>query len=76
MLTRQTTNYGKVYTLGFYYFPGPLNGIILARTSNRTLSMIGSCIMTVSLVGFAYSPNVECMFVAYAFYGKYFFNIL
>ena len=52
------------------FISGPLNGIIQAKTSTRTLSMIGSCIITVSLVGFAYSPTVECLFVAYAFYGK------
>ena len=43
-------------------FTGPLNGILLSKTSNRTLSMIGVSLMTSSLVVFAYLQRYEYMY--------------
>ena len=50
---------------------GPLNGMLLARTSTRFVSSLGVCLMTVSLVAFAYVP-VDYMYLAYGVgYGMY-----
>ncbi|XP_067942235.1 monocarboxylate transporter 12-B-like [Watersipora subatra] len=47
----------------------PLNGIILAKTSHRTLGLIAVSLMSLSLVAFAYLPKLEYM---YPFFGVVF----
>lgn len=46
--------------------------MILAKTSHRVIAMTGICLMTISLVAFAYSTRIEYAFAAYALYGRNF----
>ena len=50
---------------------GPMNGLLMARTSNRFVAGIGAVLLVISHVAFAYSPEVSYMYASYGVvYGK------
>ena len=54
-----------------HLFAGPLNSLILAKTSNRFIACLGVSLMTASLCFFAYTPKIELMYLSYGIiYGK------
>ena len=54
-----------------FMFLGPLNGLLLVKTSTRFVTGFGVCLMTVSLLAFAYVPSVEYMYLVLGVgYGK------
>ena len=51
------------YAPKMFMFLGPLNGFLLVKTSTRFVTGFGVCLMTVSLLAFAYVPSVEYMYL-------------
>ena len=54
-----------------FLFTGPLNGFLLAKTSDRFVSFLGAILLVISHIAFAYSPRPIYMYLSYGvLYGK------